>query len=152
MSWKFIIFVLDILLTNEVREIRCLKLHTSTSTESFSGPMGVTQTTRPRYSGKTRVFRPFTVQSGHLSVNMICNKNNYSDRTMKLKSLLMSALSVAAVISCAEPQVTMLDFIIRASIVIGWIVVMLIDAIQRHKEKCEHKRMFEEWHKKHSVP
>ena len=42
-------------------------------------------------------------------------------------------------------DITMLDFIIRASIVIGWIVVMIIDAIQRHKERREFKRWCEEW-------
>lgn len=42
-------------------------------------------------------------------------------------------------------DVSLFDFIIRASIVIGWIAVFIIDAIQRHKEKREHKRMYEEW-------
>ncbi len=42
-------------------------------------------------------------------------------------------------------DISLLDFIIKASIAIGWIVVMVIDAIQRHKERREQKRMYEEW-------
>jgi hypothetical protein len=47
-------------------------------------------------------------------------------------------------------DITMLDFIIRVSIVIGWIVVMIFAAIQRHKERRDNKKMYEEWLNRHS--
>ena len=42
-------------------------------------------------------------------------------------------------------NVTLLDYIIRAIIAFGWIALIVYDAIQRHKEKQEHKKMYEEW-------
>ena len=42
-------------------------------------------------------------------------------------------------------NISLFDFIIRVLIVIGWIVVMIIDAIQRNKERREYKKMYEEW-------
>lgn len=45
-------------------------------------------------------------------------------------------------------DITIFDCIIRALIVIGWLTLMIIDAIQRHKEKREQKRLYEEWLKR----
>lgn len=42
-------------------------------------------------------------------------------------------------------DVTMLDFIIRISIGIGWIIMLIAYPIYNWKEKREHKRMYEEW-------
>ena len=42
-------------------------------------------------------------------------------------------------------DVTMIDFIIRISIGVGWIIMLIAYFIHNWKEKREHKRMYEEW-------